>query len=106
MKQKRVFLVESGGSPLQDDDVLLYNDRTKCFYKTSAKSLLAEQNAKIKKFMDKTIEEKETIKQENEKLKKEFEALKESNENFINQTKTITDKLIDMVDKFVIMMSN
>lgn len=101
MKQNMVFLVEDNGRKIQDDDILVYNENSKCFYVTSARTFLAAQNNKIQKFLDDITSEKTAIIKEKDELKDEFNKLKESYTDFIQKTKTINDKLINMVEKFI-----
>lgn len=90
---------------LKDNDVLLYCETRKYFYKTTAESFFAKYENKYNELIKKYDEQIQTLIKENQTLKEENKAFKESTnfkiDSHIEKNKIINERLIDMVEQFL-----
>lgn len=96
---------DSDVNNLKDNDVLIYCEARKYFYKTTAKSFFSEYEEKYNNLIKKYDEQIKMLLEENESLRKENRDFKLEFDNKINshieKNKIINERLINMVESFL-----
>lgn len=105
MSKIMVDIRSSDIGKFKDNDVLIYDENKKQFYKTTAETFFKEYELKLNALLKRYDEQFKTLKQENSKLNQSFEMLKTNlnifSEQLVEKNKTMNEKLIQMVEDFI-----